>query len=183
MADEYVILLRNETTDNNKETPVAGDNSTDDGGVSASQQISSELDDGGVTNSPTVQNSFGRRATFRTIAAVKMAENLVFEQISFENNQVEIKTGAKEYQQKQKFAIDLTKRGIDSVASIGAGAILAGGMGAATAAVATVVALAMTGIRYLQNAETIQNKQNLENVSITLSNIRMGAANSRGNRQ
>lgn len=108
-------------------------------------------------------------------AAAAFADNL----ISYEISQVELQTGAREYEQKLQFAYSTTKKviGIVSATAIGAKA----GLGGAIAGFIGSTFYTMLG--YAQNARTIQTKQNLEDISIGMASIRAGISGRRSPNQ
>ena len=110
-------------------------------------------------------------------AAVRaFADNL----ISYEISQVELRTGAREYEQKLRFYYDVGNK----VLNIGTAAVvgfMSGGV--IGAAVGLLGSTFYTALGYMQNANTLRTQQNLEDISIDMANLRAGVSGRRGARQ
>lgn len=110
-------------------------------------------------------------------ASVKsFADNLV----SYEISQVNLRTGAAEYEQKLEFAQTAVNRFRDTAVSVGIG--LATG-NAPLAILGAATSLFNTLIGYAQRANTIRTQQNLEDVSIGMASQRAGVSGRRGANQ
>ena len=112
-----------------------------------------------------------------SFAAVRgFANNL----ISYEISQVSLRTGAKEYEQKLQFAQSVGNQVTNVLMATGFGFKYGGGLGA-TAAFATSSIYTLIG--YAQNINTIETKQNLENISIGMASVRAGVSGRRSSTQ
>lgn len=110
-------------------------------------------------------------------AAVRaFADNL----ISYEISQVELRTGAREYEQQLRFAYDVGNK-VLNIGTATVGGFLAGGI--VGAGVGLIGSTFYTALGYLQNANTIRTKQNLEDISIDMANLRAGVSGRRGKTQ
>lgn len=100
--------------------------------------------------------------------------------IGYEISQVELKTGAREYEQKLQFGYGIGKKVAGTGVAIGLG-IASGNLPA------VAIGLVASGINKLisigQNYNTLKTKENLENVSIDMANVRAGTAGRRGANQ
>ena len=108
-------------------------------------------------------------------AAAALADNL----ISYEISQVELQTGAREYEQKLQFAYSTTKKVIGIVAATAIGA-KAGPIGAIAGFIGSTF---YTMLGYAQNARTIRTTQNLEDISLGMASIRAGVSGRRSPNQ
>lgn len=109
-----------------------------------------------------------------SFAAVRgFANNL----ISYEISQVSLRTGAREYEQKLQFAQQVGNQ-VLNIGLATAGGFAAGG--AVGALVGFLGSTIYTAISYAQNANTIETKQNLENISIGMASVRAGVSGRRG---
>lgn len=110
-------------------------------------------------------------------ASIKsFADNIV----SYEISQVNLRTGAAEYEQKLEFAHSAINRGINSLVTIGIG-FATGNAPLAIFGVAT--SLFNTIIGYAQKENTLRTQENLENISIGMASIRAGVSGRRGMHQ
>ena len=112
-----------------------------------------------------------------SFAAVRgFANNL----ISYEISQVSLRTGAKEYEQKLQFAQQVGNQGINIGLATAGGFAAGGPIGALVGFVGSTL---YTAISYAQNANTIETKQNLENISIGMASVRAGVSGRRSSTQ
>lgn len=112
-----------------------------------------------------------------SFAAVRgFANNL----IGYEISQVSLRTGAKEYEQKLQFAQNATNQALNFITATGLGLKYGGGIGAAAAAAGYTL---HTLLGYAQNINTIETKQNLENISIGMASVRAGVSGRRSSTQ
>lgn len=115
-----------------------------------------------------------------SFAAVRgFANNL----ISYEISQVSLRTGAREYEQKLQFAQQVGNQVLNIGLATAGGFAAGGAVGAVGALVGFVGSTMYTAISYAQNANTIETKQNLENISIGMASVRAGVSGRRGTTQ
>lgn len=105
--------------------------------------------------------------------AVSVADNL----ISYEISTVSLRTGATEYEQKLQFGYTKAKQ-IALPILLGIGTA-----GVPGAIVGGLFSLAMQGISWAQNSQTLRLNRSIENISIGMANVRAGVSGSRGERQ
>ena len=112
-----------------------------------------------------------------SFAAVRaFANNL----ISYEISQVELRTGAREYEQKLRFGYEVGNQ----LLNIGMATAMGGMTGGVVGAVVGFIGSTMyTAIGYAQNANTLRTKQTLEDISIGMANVRAGVSGRRGTNQ
>lgn len=108
-----------------------------------------------------------------TGTVISVADNL----ISYDVGTISLRTGATEYEQKIQFAYSKVK---EFALPIALGVSTAGVPGAI---VGGIFSLAMQGISWAQNTQTIAYKRQLENVSIGMASVRAGVTGSRSDRQ
>lgn len=100
--------------------------------------------------------------------------------ISYEISQVELRTGAREYEQKLRFGYETANK----LLNIGTATVMGASMGGAIGAVVGFLGSTFyTALGYMQNANTLRTQQNLENVSIGMANVRAGTAGRRSPNQ
>ena len=100
--------------------------------------------------------------------------------ISYEISQVELRTGAREYEQKLQFGYQVANQGINILAATAMGFATGNIAGAVVGFLGSTL---YTAIGYAQNYNTIRTQENLENVSIGLANLRAGVSGRRGRTQ
>lgn len=100
--------------------------------------------------------------------------------ISYEISQVELRTGAREYEQKLRFGYDMFNKGLNIGTATFMGAATGGVIGAAVGFIGSTM---YTALGYLQSSNTLRTQQNLEDISINLANLRAGVSGRRGSRQ
>lgn len=100
--------------------------------------------------------------------------------IGYEVSQVELRTGAREYEQKLQFGYSMAKKGI------GIGAAVVGGIATGNfpaVAIGLVAAGINSVIKISQNYNTLRTQESLENISIGMANVRAGTAGRRSPNQ
>lgn len=112
--------------------------------------------------------------SFSTAAA--FADNI----ISYELSQVNLRTGAAEYEQKLQFGYSTAKKLYGIGAATVGGAIMGGPVGAVVGFLGSTVS---TMISYAQRANTLRTQENLENISIGMASQRAGVSGRRGEHQ
>lgn len=100
--------------------------------------------------------------------------------ISYEISQVELRTGAREYEQRLRFGYEMGNKVLNVGMATVAGAMAGGAIGAAVAFLGSTF---YTALGYMQNANTLRTQQNLEDISIGMANIRAGVSGRRGANQ
>lgn len=100
--------------------------------------------------------------------------------ISYEISQVELRTGAREYEQKLRFGYDMFNKALNIGTATFMGAKAGGVVGAVTG---LTVSTLYTFLGFLQNANTLRTQESLENLSIGMARDRAGVSGSRGSRQ
>ena len=133
----------------------------------------------GISDKPskTEQGAVNAVKGMVSFAAVRaFANNL----ISYDISQVSLRTGAVEYEQKLQFAFNTANQLLNIGMATAAGAATGGVVGAIVGFLGSTM---YTAISYAQNANTIQTKQNLEDISIGMANIRAGVSGRRGANQ
>lgn len=163
MADnqyQIVIQLPNEGAENQV---VSGGN-----GAKRPTQSDGEKQAAGAASAVKGLVSYGAIRAF--------ANNL----ISYEISQVELRTGAREYEQKLRFGYEVGNQ----LLNIGMATAMGGMTGGVVGAVVGFIGSTMyTAIGYAQNANTLRTKQTLEDISIGMANIRAGVSGRRGANQ
>lgn len=117
------------------------------------------------------------KSAAQKIVSVGTAASIADKLISYEVNSVSLRTGATEYEQKLQFGYSTLK---STAVPLVVGAATGGLPGAA---IGLVMGLAMQGIQWAQNAQTISYNRDLENISIGMANIRAGVTGSRSTKQ
>ena len=100
--------------------------------------------------------------------------------ISYEISQVELRTGAREYEQKLRFGYEVANKVLNIGMATASGFAMGGFVGAAVGLIGSTM---YTAIGYMQNANTLRTQQNLEDISIGMANIRAGVSGRRGANQ
>lgn len=95
-------------------------------------------------------------------------------------NQVELSTGASEYQQRLQANFSVAQQLISAGETIVAGAMTGGIYGAIAGMIVSGV---QTGINFAQRASQLRKQESLEDISIGMKNIRVGVAGRRGKNQ
>lgn len=112
--------------------------------------------------------------SFSTAAA--FADNI----ISYELSQVNLRTGAAEYEQRLQFRYSTAKKLYGIGAATVGGAIMGGPVGAVVGFLGSTVS---TLISYAQRANILRTQENLENISIGMASQRAGVPGRRGEHQ
>lgn len=160
MADIIRIVLPAEA---DKKTPVAA--SSDSGGSASSENGSG---DAALTAKDVVHAA-------KKVMAYTGIKQIADSVISYELSTVSLQTGATEYQQKLQFAYSEGRQLASSVGALAMGGIMGGAAGFAVAAVGVGISYMMKFIGWAQNANTIQIKENREDISIQMETIRAGS--------
>lgn len=100
--------------------------------------------------------------------------------ISYELSQVNLRTGAAEYEQKLQFGYEMANKAINIGTATITGAMAGGPVGAIVGLLGSTM---YTLIGYAQNYNTIQTKQTLENISLGMASQRAGISGRRGANQ
>ena len=162
MADnEYVIILKNDTSGGTASSPVAGDNTRNDSAVAKSS--SSKKKDG--------------NALTASLVAWQKVKPFVNTVVSHEINMVQVETGATEYTQKLQFAQQVAGSAIGTVESMLMG-LAVGGLPGALVGLATDLIAKSVNIAIKQ--DEINRLSVSEQKSINLNVIRSGTFGSRG---
>ena len=163
MADnEYVIILKNDTSSGTASSPVAGDNTRNDSAVAKSS--SSKKKDG--------------NALTASLVAWQKVKPFVNTVVSHEINMVQVETGATEYTQKLQFAQEVANSAIGTVESMLMGLAVGGGLPGALVGLATDLIAKSVTMAIKQNE--INRLYFSEQNSINLNVIRSGTFGSRG---
>lgn len=137
-------------------------------------------------NKTSTPKSYGEKTADSAAKAVKSmvsyntAKSFADNIISYELSQVNLRTGAAEYEQKLQFAQTAVNKFRDTAVSVGIG--LATG-NAPLAIFGAVTSLFGTLISYAQRANTLRTQENLENISIGMASRRAGVSGRRGEHQ
>ena len=168
MADIIKIVLPSETE---TETPVAK-SSTDMGSGSGGTGSG----DGALSARDVVRGA-------KKLMAYTGIKQIADSYISFEVSNVNLKTGASEFQQRLQFVYNEGSQAASSVGAVAMGFIMGGPAGAGIAAAGVGLSYLMKFIGWQQNSVRLDLEQNLENVSIGMANIRAGTAGRRSPNQ
>ena len=139
---------------------------------------------GGVAKKPTQtaeeKQAAGAERAVKGLVSFSAVRAFANNLISYEISQVSLRTGATEYEQKLRFAYSTANQLLNIGMATAAGAATGGPVGAVAAFIGSTM---YTVIGYMQNANTIQTKQNLEDISISMANLRAGVSGRRSARQ
>lgn len=91
-------------------------------------------------------------------------------------SQVELSTGAKEYEQRLSSSYSVAKQVVDAGVAFGVGIATGNPVLAAIGLVTSVVG---SVVSYAQSVSTLRKKETLENVSISMQNMRAGVSGRR----
>lgn len=159
--NSYHLYVHLDGTEENAQSAVAGSTAKD-----SKQPLSY-----GEKSARSLQKGMTNLVSFASVAAT--ADKL----IGYEINSVELRTGAREYEQRLQFGYSVAQRGVTALAAVGIGAAT----GNLPAVVIGLVAAGVnTAISLSQRKNTLQMQENLENVSIGMANVRAGTAGRRG---
>ena len=103
--------------------------------------------------------------------------------ISYNISQVNLQTGATEYEQRLNAAYSLGKQFVGAGAALIGGALMGGPAGFAVAAIGIVSSGINQLISYEQRKQTLQTQQSLENITIGMQNVRAGTTGRRSKEQ
>lgn len=168
MAEIIRIILPEEGSAN---TPVA-QSSADSGATSSGG--------GSGDGALTAKQAIGAAKKVMAYTGIKQIADSY---ISYEISQVNLRTGASEFQQRLQFAYSEGSQLASSIGAIAMGGIMGGVPGAALAAAGVGLTYLMKFIGWGQNANTLRTQQNLEDISIGMANIRAGVSGRRGANQ
>lgn len=162
---EYVFIIKKEdATTEEKETPVAGENSVQ-------RQPPAETSE---------KSSGSSKAVGATFAAISTVESFVVPVVNHEINRVELATGSHEYSQKIQFGMQVGQSVFDVGKTVVAGALVGGGVGA-------LIGLVLGGAKQLMNLamniDTFNLKRDLEAETINRNIRRAGTNRSRSANQ
>ena len=161
---EYVFIIKNEdATTEEKETPVAGDNSVQ-------RQPPAESN----------EKAGGSKTAGVAFAAVSTVESFVVPVVNHEINKVELATGSREYSQRIQFGMQVGQSVFDVGKTVAAGAFVGGGPGAI---VGLVLGAARQLMNLAMNIDTFNLKRNLEYETINRNVRRAGTNRSRSANQ
>ena len=121
-------------------------------------------------SSPSLEKGVKGLVSFGAIKST--ASTLIGHQI----NTIELRTGAREYEQRVSYLVDRTSEAI-STGGLVLGGIATGNIGIAAVGVVTMLANKLLNIGI--KAHTLSLQTTLENMSISLATIRAGAGNRR----
>ncbi len=153
----YEIIISNQT-DENESSPIAG-SSTD--GSATPKQTSKE------PKTPTTAQNIAKGYGIAKRFAMPFIDSIISHQIST----VELRTGNADRQRRSQAIYSIAKRGAGFVESIAIGAMIGNLPGAV---IGGVMSLATTAINVAQQYDTYYLRQNIENTSIGLMNVRAG---------
>lgn len=161
---EYVFIIKNEdVAKQEKETPVAGENSVQ-------KQPPAE----------TNEKAGGSKTAGVAFAAISTVESFVVPVVKHEINRVELATGSREYSQRIQFGMQVGQSVFDVGKTVAVGAFVGGGYGA-------LIGLVLGGARQLMNlamnADTFNLKRDLESETINRNIRRAGTNRSRSANQ
>lgn len=168
MANPYVIKIV--LPDENNESAMAGANSASTGGNSENK--------GSFGN---VVEAVGKKVKqMVSFAAVKSTADQL---INYHIGTVSLRTGATEYEQRSSVVYSTVSQTVGAVGSLIMGGIMGGPAGLAVAA----IGIAASGIQKLigitQKENTLRLQESVENVSISMQNVRAGTVGRRGGNQ
>lgn len=100
--------------------------------------------------------------------------------ISYEISQVNLRTGASEYEQRLRTGYQFANQGINIITTTAIGAASGGPIGAVAGFLGSTL---YTAIGYAQKENTLRTQENLENISIGMASIHAGVSGRRGMHQ
>jgi ABC-type histidine transport system ATPase subunit len=158
--NEYVIVLRNETPQEDEKKKAVADNKDNIG-----------------KSKKTGLESLEKYA--KPMAMIGYAKNLAERFGGAYVNTVTLRTGYEEKQQREQMYLNLASRGANILMSIGAGAMVGNVPGAIAGA---VMSIASEGINMAIRQNEINMARQQESTAIFLNQVRMGAGNRREGR-
>lgn len=100
--------------------------------------------------------------------------------ISYEISQVELRTGAREKEQRMQTVYNISKKVVNSAVMLGVGAATGN---LPLVAIGLMTSLFNSGINLAQNIRTLETKKSLESTSISMQNERAGVQGRRSTMQ
>lgn len=169
MANPYVIKI--ELPSDTTESAMAGSGNASTGGNSGN-------DSGGT--SPGMEKIFNKAKQMVSFAAVKSTADQI---INYQISTISLQTGATEYEQRMSTVYSIASQTVGAGAALVMGGLAAGPAGVVVAA----MGIAASGISKLigieQKRNTLRLQESVENVSISMQNVRAGVAGRRGSNQ
>ena len=159
--NEYIIRIKADGSSGSGNSPV-----TDPSGSNATDEGSSE-------KSYWTKSAESAKTAAQKIVSVGTAAAVADKLISYEISSVSLRTGATEYEQKLSYAYSTIK---STALPLVMGAVTGGLPGAL---IGGLFSLAMQGITWAQNAQTISYNKQLENISMGMASMRAGVTGSR----
>lgn len=155
---QYVITLKNET------------------GEDVSRQTTAPTPDGAGAGQGSKSDEEKSFKFIKGIAFKAFAINPAKKAISTQINTIALRTGYEEKQQEMQFAYSAVNRGATMLGAIGIGA-MTGHFGMAI--IGSALFIANNAVDYIQRKQEIEYARAVENNSIFLNQIRMGAGSNR----
>ena len=159
--NEYIIRIKADGRSGSGKSPV-----TDPSGSTSSDKGNSE-------KSYWAKSAKSAKTAAQKIVSATTAIAVADKLISYEISSVSLRTGATEYEQKIQYAYSTIK---STALPLVMGAATGGLPGAL---IGGLFSLAMQGISWAQNAQTINYNKQLENISIGMASMRAGVTGSR----
>lgn len=166
MANPYVIKI--ELPSNGKKSAVAGNGNKSTG---TNENNSSDKSMDAVTKKLKQMVSF---------AAVKSTADTI---ISYKVNQVALRTGAIEYEQRLSYIYSAVSQTVGAGAALIGAGLTTGPGGVAVVALGLAASATNKLIGILQKSETLQLQESLENISIGMYRVRAGTSGRRDKTQ
>jgi hypothetical protein len=155
---QYVITIKNETDED------------------ASRQTTAPTPDGGGTGQGSKSDEEKNFKFTKGTAFKAFAINTAKKAFSTQINTIALRTGYEEKQQEMQFAYSAVNRGATMLGAIGIGA-MTGNLGMAL--IGSALFIANDAVNYFQRKQEIEYARAVENNSIFLNQIRMGAGSNR----
>lgn len=167
MANSYFIKI--ELPPDDKKSAVAG--------TGAGSTGESDSSDSGSSSETKVVNKLKSLVSF---AAIKSTADTI---INNDINQISLRTGATEYEQRQSYIYNTASSVVGAGASLVIGGIMGGPAGVAVAA----IGIAVTGIKKIADIEykreNLMLQESLENISLGMAQTRAGYSGRREKNQ
>lgn len=161
----YEYIIRNDSGDSAR-SPVAK--------VSANKGNAKPSEEQGLS-AKQVYNKF------RNAYVVKETVSILRSEINYKANTVELRTGAKDLQQKVDFTMGIAEKGLSVIGAAVGGFFVGGAAGAAGAAAVTLLSQIIGTVQSISQAQrTIDLKQAIEDETIRMNALRAGTRGSRG---
>lgn len=117
----------------------------------------------------------------RNAYVVRETVSIVRSEINYKANTVELRTGARDLQQKVDFTMGIVERGLSVIGAAAGGLVVGGPAGAASAAAVTLLSQIIGTVQSIsQTQRTIDLKQAIEDEQIRMNALRAGTRGSRG---